>query len=161
MAAAQQVLAPWLGGHDARSPQAAWWCLSDADHRPGRASELFEAFQSLQPDGDAMQAVVRLGDAWGDLGMARALVPVALAASVVRQGLQPGDDAVPDAASAAPMAAAPALVGLLQCSHRRWAIPVWPAALASLSLSSASVHALSSSSSSSSSAAPEAEALAA
>jgi len=133
MAVAQQVLGPWLQGHEAASPPPAWWCLSDADHRPGRASELFEAFQSLQPDGDAMQAVVRLGDAWGDLGMARALVPVALAASVVRQGLQPGDGAAPDPASAEPQALpAPALVGLLQCSHRRWAIPVWPAALAGL-----------------------------
>lgn len=115
----QQVLEPWQRWPESRAGQGGWWCLSDADHRPGRASELFEAFQTVQPDGDAMQAVLRLGDAWGDLGIARALVPVALAASVVRQGLPPGDDADPNPA--------PALVGLLQGSHRRWAIPVWPA----------------------------------
>lgn len=123
-AAMQQVLAPWLSGPDHSAGQAepagqaAWWCLSDADHRPGRSSELFEAFQTLQPDGDASQAVLKLGDAWGDLGVARALVPLALAASGVRQGLQLGGN---DAQQPVP-----AVVGLLQCSHRRWAIPVWP-----------------------------------
>lgn len=115
----QQALEPWASWPENQAGQAGWWCLSDADHRPGRASELFEAFQALQPDGDAMQAVLRLGDAWGDLGIARALVPVAMAASVVRQGLSPGADA-----ESKPV---PALVGLLQGSHRRWAIPVWPA----------------------------------
>lgn len=127
--AMQQVLAPW--SQSPQSPQSSekqpeshvgqggWWCLSDADHRPSRTSELFEAFQVLQPDGDAMQSVLRLGDAWGDMGIARALLPVALAASVVRQGLQPADAAEPHPV--------PALIGLLQSSHRRWAIPVWPA----------------------------------
>lgn len=115
----QQVLEPWARWPESLVGQGGWWCLSDADHRPGRASELFEAFQTLQPDGDAMQSVLRVGDAWGDLGIARALVPVALAASVVRQGLPPGDDAASNPV--------PALVGLLQGSHRRWAIPIWPA----------------------------------
>ena len=124
--AMQQVLAPWP--QSPQSPekrpesqvgQGGWWCLSDADHRPSRTSELFEAFQVLQPDGDAMQSVLRLGDAWGDMGIARALLPVALAASVVRQGLQPADAAEPHPV--------PALIGLLQGGHRRWAIPVWPA----------------------------------
>jgi hypothetical protein len=130
-AAMQQVLTPWARCPENQAAvQGGWWCLSDADHRPSRTSELFEAFQALQPDGDAMQAVLRLGDAWGDLGIARALVPVAMAASVVRQELKPED--------AVDTAAIPALVGLLQGSHRRWAIPVWPAsvgreALASLS----------------------------
>lgn len=129
--AMQQVLAPW--SQSPQSPQSpekrpesqvgqgGWWCLSDADHRPSRTSELFEAFQALQPDGDAMQSVLRLGDAWGDMGIARALLPVALAASVVRQGLQPADAAEPHPV--------PALIGLLQGSHRRWAIPVWPASV--------------------------------
>jgi len=123
VAAMQQVLAPWSQSPEKRPEsqvgQGGWWCLSDADHRPSRTSELFEAFQALQPDGDAMQSVLRLGDAWGDMGIARALLPVALAASVVRQGLQPADAAEPHPV--------PALIGLLQGSHRRWAIPVWPA----------------------------------
>lgn len=119
--AMQQALLPWAQGAPDQIGQGGWWCLSDADHRPGRTSELFEAFQALQPDADAMQSVLRLGDAWGELGIARALVPVALAANVVRQGAQPADDA-----AAQP---APALVGLLQGSHRRWAIPVWPASV--------------------------------
>ena len=120
--AMQEALSPWAQGAPDQLGQDGWWCLSDADHRPARTSELFEAFQALQPDADAMQSVLRLGDAWGELGMARALVPVVLAANVVRQGAQPADDA-----AAQPV---PALVGLLQGSHRRWAIPVWPASLA-------------------------------
>lgn len=128
IAAIRQVLTPWEGLPDSSAEQRTWWWLSDADHRPGRASELFEAFQALQPDGDAMQSVRRIGDAWGELGVAGALVPVALAASVVRQGLQPGDDA---ASSPLP---APALVGLLQGSHRRCVIPVWPAGVGSLAV---------------------------
>jgi hypothetical protein len=115
----QQALAPWLNAPEAAEAAAAWWCVSDADHRASRASELFEAFQALQPDADAMQSVARLGDAWGDLGVARALAPVALAASVVRQGWLPTEE--PSSVSV------PALVGLLQGSHQRWAIPVWPA----------------------------------
>jgi len=126
IAAGQQVLAPWsrVASADQASASTAttagWWWLSDADHRPGRASELFEALQALQPYGDVMQTVQRLGDAWGDLGVARALAPAAMAASVVRMGLAPADEA----------GAAPALVGLVQASHRRWVIPVWPADLA-------------------------------
>ncbi len=124
--ALQHVLVPWARSAREQIGQGVWWCLSDADHRPGRTSELFEAFQSLQPDADAMQVVQRLGDAWGDLGIARALVPVALAASVVRQGLQ--------LEGASAEAATPALVGLQQGSHRRWAIPVWPASVGRLAL---------------------------
>lgn len=118
-AAMQQALDPWVRWSERSGEPGGWWCLSDADHRPSRSSELFEAFQSLQPEGDVMQSVLRLGDAWGDLGVARALAPVALATSVVRQGLQPVDGAASDPV--------PALVGLLQASHSRWAIPVWPA----------------------------------
>ncbi len=126
----QQALSPWVQAAPGASGQGSWWCLSDADHRPGRASELFEAFQALQPDADAMQSVLRLGDVWGELGIARALLPVALAASVVRQGAQPADDATEQFA--------PALVGLTQGSHRRWAIPVWPASL--VPMTSAALH---------------------
>jgi hypothetical protein len=117
-AAIEQALAPGWGTPTFAAGPAAWWCVSDADHRPSRASELFEAFQALQPEADAMQSVARLGDAWGDLGVARALAPVALAAAVVRQGVQPGEGP-----SSTPV---PAVVGLLQGSHQRWAIPVWP-----------------------------------
>ena len=124
--AMQQVLAPWMLWPESQGGLGGWWCVSDADHRAGRTSELFETFQTLQPDGDAMQGVQRLGDAWGDLGIARALAPVALAASVVRQGLQPE--------GVAAEAATPALVGLLQASHRRWAIPVWPSIVGSLAM---------------------------
>lgn len=126
-AAMKQVLTPWEHWPESQAGQGGWWCLSDADHRPSRTSELYEAFQALQPDGDAMQAVLRLGDAWGDMGIARTLVPMALAASVVRQGLQPADAAAPRPV--------PALVGLLQDSHRRWAIPVWPASVGHAALS--------------------------
>jgi hypothetical protein len=94
----------------------AWWCVGDADHRPGRVGELFEAFQTLQPDGDASLGVHRVGDAWGELGVVRALAPLALAASALRHGQ-------------APLQArqAAVVVTLSQCAHRRWAIPVWPA----------------------------------
>lgn len=119
--AMQQALEPWVRWPRSQAVAGGWWCVSDADHRPSRSSELFEAFQSLQPGADAMASVLRLGDAWGDLGIARALVPVALASSAVRQGLQPDDAVAPDPV--------PALVGLLQGSLRRWAIPVWPSAV--------------------------------
>lgn len=115
----QQALEPWTRWPHSQAVPEGWWCVSDADHRPSRSSELYEAFQALQPGADAMASVLRLGDTWGDLGVARALVPVALASSAVRQGLQPGD-----AAASAPV---PALVGLVQGSLCRWAIPVWPA----------------------------------
>lgn len=119
--ALQHVLVPWARSAREQIGQGVWWCLSDADHRPGRTSELFEAFQSLQPDADAMQSVLRLGDAWGELGVARALLPVVLAATVVRQGAQPSDDGA--------LHPVPALVGLVQDSHSRWAIPVWPSSV--------------------------------
>jgi hypothetical protein len=125
VAAAREAMQPW-GHHlcDA-SAKDAWWCVSDADHRPSRATELFEASLTLQPQADASQAVQRLGDAWGDLGVARALVPAALGSAAVRQGLSPSGDGElgarqPDAC------AVPALVALTQCSHRRWVIPIWP-----------------------------------
>lgn len=115
--AARPIEAPDDAPTDA--PQDAWWVVSDADHRASRGAELFEAVQSAQPGIDPMSSVIRAGDACGDMGLARALVPVALASSAVRQGLSPDEG---DTASA------PALVGLLQCSHSRVVIPVWPPA---------------------------------
>lgn len=100
----------------AESPDTCW-VVSDADHRASRCVELFEAVQSVQPGIDPLSSVIRAGDACGDMGLARALVPVALASSAVRQGLSPDDG------NARPT---PALVGLLQCSHSRVVIPVWP-----------------------------------
>lgn len=98
-------------------PPDTWWVVSDADHRASRCAELFEAVQAVQPGVDPLSSVIRAGDACGDMGLARALVPVALASSAVRQGLSP------DEGNARPT---PALVGLLQCSHSRVVIPVWP-----------------------------------
>ena len=112
---------------DAPGTSLSWWCVADADHRAGRVSELFEAVQLLQPEADPSLAVHRVGDAWGDLGVARALVPVALAASALRHGLSPDLGGAP--ADATPREPGPAVVTLSQCDHRRWAIPVWPADL--------------------------------
>jgi hypothetical protein len=59
--------------------------VADADHRASRTAELFEALQGLAPDLDPMVAVTRVGEACGDLGLASALVPVALAAGLAQQ----------------------------------------------------------------------------
>jgi len=58
--------------------------VSDADHRPSRTSELFEALQAVAPDIDPSQQVTRVGEACGDLGVARALVPTVLACAALR-----------------------------------------------------------------------------
>ncbi len=100
-----------------------------------------------------MQSVLRLGDVWGELGIARALLPVALAASVVRHGAQPADESTEQLA--------PALVGLTQGSHRRWAIPVWPASLVPIALAALHPPGDATLAPSSSAAAPVAEPLAA
>ena len=109
--------APNSAESNSAEPPGTWWVVSDADHRASRCVELFEAVQSVQPGVDPLSSVIRAGDACGDMGLARALVPVALASSAVRQGLSP------DEGNACPT---PALVGLLQCSHSRVVIPVWP-----------------------------------
>lgn len=59
--------------------------VSDADHRASRTAELFEAVQGVAPGLDPMLSVTRVGDACGDLGLASALVPVALAAGLAQQ----------------------------------------------------------------------------
>lgn len=60
--------------------------VSDADHRASRAAELFEALQDVVPGVDPMLAVTRVGEACGELGLARALVPSALACTALRSG---------------------------------------------------------------------------
>lgn len=60
--------------------------VTDADHRGSRAAELFQALQTAQPDLDPTEQVVRAGVACGDIGAARALLAVSLAAAAVRQG---------------------------------------------------------------------------
>lgn len=62
--------------------------VSDADHRASRTGELFEALQSVAPELDPLQQVTRVGEACGDLGVARALVPTALACAALRQSDQ-------------------------------------------------------------------------
>ncbi len=70
----------------ASQPEHEWLLVSDADHRASRTVEIFEALQTVRPQADPMTSVVRVGDACGDMGLAGALVPVALAASALRQG---------------------------------------------------------------------------
>jgi hypothetical protein len=60
--------------------------VSDADHRASRSAELFEALQDVLPGVDPMLAVTRVGEACGELGLARALVPSALACTALRSG---------------------------------------------------------------------------
>ncbi|MBI2733934.1 MAG: hypothetical protein HYX44_11720 [Aquabacterium sp.] len=58
--------------------------VSDADHRASRTAELFEALQEVMPGADPMLAVTRVGESCGDIGLARALVPSALACTALR-----------------------------------------------------------------------------
>lgn len=113
----QQALLPMRTSHP-QGVMRPWWVVSDGDHRASRSAELFEAVQAVQPELDPLTHVIRAGDACGDMGLARALVPVALAASAIRQALSPAGDAG---------AAIPALVSLVQCSHNRVLVPLWPA----------------------------------
>lgn len=68
--------------------------VSDGDHRASRTAELFEALQDVMPGVDPMLAVTRVGESCGDLGVARALVPSALACTALRAGEQPDQVAV-------------------------------------------------------------------
>jgi hypothetical protein len=70
--------------HRTAPPHEAVMVVSDADHRPSRTSELFEALQAVAPDIDPSQQVTRVGEACGDLGVARALVPTVLACAALR-----------------------------------------------------------------------------
>lgn len=87
--------------------------ISDADHRASRAAELFESLQELVPGLDPMLSVVRVGEACGELGLAGALVPVALASAALRSG---------DGTSQA------ALAAHVQSSHERVVVALAPAA---------------------------------
>lgn len=58
---------------------------TDADHRASRAGELFETVQTLLPDLDPTEQVLRLGVGCGDLGLARLLACVGLAARQVNE----------------------------------------------------------------------------
>lgn len=62
--------------------------VSDADHRASRTGELYEALQDVAPELDPAQQVTRVGEACGDLGVARALVPAALACAALRASEQ-------------------------------------------------------------------------
>ncbi|MGC4061693.1 MAG: hypothetical protein QM749_12935 [Aquabacterium sp.] len=68
--------------------------VADADHRASRTAELFESLQDVVPGLDPMLAVTRLGEACGELGMARALAPSALACTALRATGEPGQVAV-------------------------------------------------------------------
>jgi len=85
--------------------------VSDADHRASRTGELFEALQAVVPGLDPMLAVTRVGEACGELGLARALVPAALACTALRSGDAPGQTA---------------LVAHVQSSHERVVVALAP-----------------------------------
>lgn len=68
--------------------------VTDADHRASRSAELFEALQDVLPGMDPMLCVTRVGEACGELGLARALVPSALACTALRSGEKPDQVAV-------------------------------------------------------------------
>jgi hypothetical protein len=84
--------------------------VADADHRASRTAELFEALQGVAPGLDPMLSVTRVGDACGDLGLASALVPMALAAGLAQQ-----DDAT-----------GVTLAVHVQATHERMAVALLP-----------------------------------
>jgi len=84
--------------------------VADADHRASRTAEVFEALQGLAPQLDPMLSVTRVGDACGDLGLASALVPVALATGLAQQNDAPGVT----------------LAVLVQATHERVALALTP-----------------------------------
>lgn len=85
--------------------------VADADHRASRTAELFESLQDVLPGLDPMLAVTRLGEACGELGMARALAPSALACTALRSTGEPGQVAV---------------AALVQSSHDRVVVALAP-----------------------------------
>lgn len=95
--------------------------LSDADHRASRTGELYEAVTEVTPGVDPMLAITRVGQACGDLGVAGALVPCALASAWLRTA------ATESAATDAGPAGLPlALAALLQSPHERVVVPLAP-----------------------------------
>ncbi len=102
-------------------PQAdALRVVADADHRASRTGELYEAVAAVSPDVDPMLAIARVGQACGDLGVAGALVPSALASAWLRAS---DAAALPDSA---PDSQPLALAVLLQSSHERVVVPMAP-----------------------------------
>lgn len=87
-----------------------WALVSDGDHRASRTAEVFEALLAVRPQADPMLSVVRVGDGCGDMGLARALVSVALASAGLRQGEPAGM----------------ALALLVQDALQRVAVPLTP-----------------------------------
>ena len=85
--------------------------VSDADHRASRTGELYETLQDVLPDLDPVQQVTRVGEACGDLGVARALVPTALACAALRASEQ---------------AQRVAVATLVQSSHERVVVALSP-----------------------------------
>ncbi len=95
--------------------------LSDADHRASRTGELYEAVTEVTPGVDPMLAITRIGQACGDLGVAGALVPCALASAWLRSAAT--ESAQPDAGAAG---LSMALAALLQSPHERVVVPLAP-----------------------------------
>jgi len=90
--------------------------VADADHRASRCAEVYEALAEVAPDVDPMLAIARVGVACGDLGVAGALVPAALAAAWARRG-EP---------AASPLAEPVTLALHVQASHERVLVPLQP-----------------------------------
>ncbi|AKJ28544.1 hypothetical protein [Caldimonas brevitalea] len=76
-------------GSAALEPAQCGRVISDVDLRASRSSELADVMLQHLPDLDAGEQVVRLGLACGDLGVARGLCCLALAAESVRSEEQP------------------------------------------------------------------------
>ncbi|MGH6647691.1 hypothetical protein [Aquabacterium sp.] len=94
----------------AATPDQLSHVLADGDHRASRTAEVFEALQTLAPALDPMLSVTRVGEACGDLGLAGALVPVALAADLAQQDDEAGVT----------------LALLVQATHERVALALTP-----------------------------------
>jgi hypothetical protein len=59
--------------------------VADGDHRASRTAELYEALLAVAPTLDPMQSVTRAGEACGEVGFARALLPAVLARAALRE----------------------------------------------------------------------------
>jgi hypothetical protein len=102
--------------------------VADADHRASRSGELYESVSAVWPAVDPMLAITRVGQGCGDLGVAGALVPCALASAWLRTAEsapppgQGGEPAVGPGTLVGPMA----LAMNLQSSHERVIVPLAP-----------------------------------
>lgn len=106
---ALRALLDGVVGHRLAAPVDALTVVSDADHRGSRAAELYESVQESLPGLDPATQVVRVGEACGELGVARAVVPVVLAHAALNLA---EDDA------------AAALAVLMQDGHERVVVPL-------------------------------------